>query len=323
MFKLVSPRVRGGFTLIELLVAMAIFAIMIAFLAQLMSNTSVATNASKGRLNADDQARFALDRIGDDLSHLSKRADLDYYIKKQSGNDLFYFYSEVPGLGSGGTAIDADNVSGVSLVGYRINAENQLERYSETQSWEDLSFLTYTDNDTVDPHSEINVPAETETDPNFHVLCNGVFRLEITFLLRDGTYSAFPSLQNDSPMLTGIDKVGRRQWDSGETSGATSLCVGLDGTAQIWRGLGWRDVSAVIVTIAVIDDSSLKIISSTSSSLTDVASKFSDTTGTLISPTDLPLKDWSDQIKPGSLGIPKKAVAGIRVYQRAFYLNTL
>ena len=88
------PRSRSGFTLVEMLVAMAIFVIMIAFLGQLISNTSVATNASKGRLDADDQARFAMDRIGQDLLKLSKRADLDYIFDKGAGlNDEIYFYS--------------------------------------------------------------------------------------------------------------------------------------------------------------------------------------------------------------------------------------
>ena len=318
MSPIVSSRDRG-FTLIELLVAMAIFVIMIAFLGQLMSNTSASTSASKGRLDADDQARFAFDRIGQDLLHLSRRSDLDYQIQKKSGNDEIYFYSEVPGLTNGGNSPDVHTVSGLSLVGYRINSENQLERYSESKTWDQLSFLTYAPDNSVDPTSKVQIPSGN--DPNYHVLCNGIFRFEITFLLRDGTYSTYPSLQNGSLTISGSDKVGKRQWPEGQTSGANALCMGLDSSGnQIWRGLGWRDVSAVIVSIAVIDDTSRKIVAS--SELAGVVNKFGDTTGFGIPPDRLPMAQWSDKIKPDLLDA-KKAVAGIRIYQRAFYLSTL
>lgn len=313
----VSYRDRG-FTLIELLVAMAIFVIMIAFLGQLMSNTSASTNASKGRVSADDQARFALDRIGQDLLKLSKRPDLDYKINKQGGNDDFYFYCEVAGLSDDNDPHVANNkASGISLVGYRISSKNKLERYTESLTWDNVSFLTYGTDNNVNLDSTINKKMTELDEKKYHVLCDGVFRLEVKFLLRDGTYSDTPFLPIGSNLLPAIaaNDVGSRR--SPESAGSPTICVGKDSAGKsIWRGLGWRDVSAVIVTIVLIDDGGRKIVSETA--LSGLGNAFGDT-----APTVLPMDEWTQLIKPGFGGIPNKAVAGVRVYQRAFYLNTL
>jgi hypothetical protein len=300
-----------------MLTAMAIFVIMISFLGQLISNTTTATNVSKGKLNADDQARFALDRIGDDLQKLSKRTDLDYKITKNPGtNDEFYFYSEVPGLGANSTG-DVMQQSGMSLIGYRINSDYKLERYSEAIPWDKLSFLSYGADQNVLPATTILQKLAALDANKYHVLCDGIFRLEIQFLLRDGTYSYSTHLENGSNLLNvGADDVNSRRDPAG--TGAPNICIGKDSaSASIWRGLGWQDVSAVIVTLVVIDDSARKILPS--GGVGNLVGKFDETNVA----SDLPMKKWQQTIDTGVPGVPKKAMSGLRVYQRAFYLSTL
>jgi hypothetical protein len=142
--------------------------------------------------------------------------------------------------------------------------------------------------------------------------------------MRDGTYSTNTFLSS-GPLLTGISEgdVGYRKLQSDR---APSICVAKDGSgAAIYRGLGWKDVSAVIVTIAVVDGATRKIL--TDSNVTAIAGKFDDSTssGSAVANYKLPMEVWATKINQSSLGseIPKKAVGGIRVYQRSFYLNTL
>jgi len=291
---------------------------MISFLGQLISNTTTATNASKAKLNADDQARFALDRIGEDLQRLAKRPDLDYKVLKNPGaNDEIYFYSEVPGLGVASVS-DAQKQSGLSLIGYRINSEtNKLERYSESIQWDNLSFLSYGTNNQVIGSTTLKSKLGNLDNKKFHVLCDGIFRMEVQFILRDGTYSYDTFLLNGSGLVNvSSGEVNSRQPPGNAES--PEICIAKDSSgASVWRGLGWRDVSAVIVTIVVIDDSGRKILSD--SGVNSLASKFRETSSADL----LPMESWEHAIESGFSGMPKKAVSGLRVYQRTFYLSTL
>jgi len=61
-----------------------------------------------------------------------KRADVDYFTKSPSlpltGNDRIAFFSQVPGYG-------ASSLSPISLVAYRINSKNRLERMGKALAW--------------------------------------------------------------------------------------------------------------------------------------------------------------------------------------------
>src|SRR5439155_2945824 len=115
---------------------------LIVFLAaQLLITAATVTTLRHKQMDADAQSRQLLDRMAIDFVQMVKRSDVDYYVKSswfatgspsgptgvrtllQPGNDTIAFYSAVPGYYP-----SSGSQSPVSLVAYRINAQNKLER---------------------------------------------------------------------------------------------------------------------------------------------------------------------------------------------------
>jgi len=309
--KNLPPRARdGAFTLIELLVAFAVFLILIALVAQLVANARLLTNTSRWRLDADEQARFAFDRIGLDLANMVKRRDVDFLFQPavHKGSDALYFFSGVPGIGGA-----PSRVSGVSLVGYAIDDDYRLIRLAKTREWSDLQTLSY-DDATGAPVGGI-LAAPVLSDSDFHVLCQGVFRLDLYFLLKDGTYAALPMrpANTDSTPLVGrkVDGTGRGL-----------MVVGVDGSGSpVWRAIGWSDVAAVTVTLGVLDSSNHDF----AGDLSGLAAAFVKAPEVQAPGTTqvMPAKLWTLALQGGGGGdLPARVRSSVRIYQRTFPLDT-
>lgn len=127
-------RARDGFTLIELLISLAVTALIILMVAQLMNSATAVARTGNKHIDTDTQARVVLDRMAVDFARMLKRTDIDYYIKAPAGyknpnahgkgkhlksgelgNDSIAFFGQVPGL------YPAGSQSPLSLVAYRIN----------------------------------------------------------------------------------------------------------------------------------------------------------------------------------------------------------
>lgn len=304
------PRSRdGAFTLIELLVAFAVFLILVSLVAQLVANAKLLTNNANWRLEADEQARFAFDRIGLDIANMVKRRDVDFLFQPAAhkGSDAVYFFSAVPGIG--GTA---SQVSGLSLVGYAIDDDYCLRRLAKTQKWSDLQTLSYDDASGSPVGGVLTAPALSDND--FHVLCQGVFRLDLYFLLKDGTYAALPMRQanTDTAPLVGR-KIGE--------DGRGLMAVGIGGSgAPIWRAIGWGDVAAVTVTLGVLDSSNHDV----AGDLSGVAAAFVKAPQIQAPGTSqvMPAKLWTLALQGGGgNGLPARVRSSIRIYQRTFPLD--
>jgi len=153
------PKFPTGFTLIELLVAIAILAIIVVAIGQIIQMASVLTTVNDKHIDANSQARSVFDRMADDFARMIKRNDVDYVFCKASGtggqgaNDTMYFFTQ------GASYFDTSTFSTVagysttppeknpvSLVGYRVNngAEAvtpgptyyQMERLGKALSWD-------------------------------------------------------------------------------------------------------------------------------------------------------------------------------------------
>ena len=95
-------------------------------------------------MDADSQARQLLDRMAIDFAQLVKRSDVDFLAKgtvapnsvggAMAGNDQIAFYSTVPGYYP-----STGSQSPVSLVAYRINSQNQMERMGKGLVWNGVS----------------------------------------------------------------------------------------------------------------------------------------------------------------------------------------
>ena len=184
----------AAFSLIELLVATAVFALLLVLITMLFNNANALSTLSTKHLDADAQARLLLDRMAVDFSQMIKRRDVDCFLKSASNqmiggsgkspNDQIAFFSEVPGYYPSTTA-----QSPVSLVAYRINASNSMERLGKGLLWNGASsgnpmvFLPLT--------IAATWPAATDAtaDTDYEPMGSDIFRFEYFYLLKDGTLS--------------------------------------------------------------------------------------------------------------------------------------
>jgi len=237
-------------------------------------------------MDGDASARQLLDRIGVDFSQMIKRADVDYFAKNtaspnssggaMSGNDQIAFYSSLPGFSSGAP-------SPVSLVAYRINGQNQLERMGKGLLWNGASassaplvFLPLTISGVW--------PAATDqtSDSDYELIGSQVFRFEYYYLLNNGSLSTTP-------------------WNTG--AGHASIN-------------GMQDVSGIAVAVAMIDAKSKVLISA--AQLRTLAGNLNDFSP-VMTPGDL-ISQWQSAVD-GTSGIPRPGLQGVRLYERYFYFS--
>ena len=99
-----AGRNRNAFTLIELLISLAVTALIILMVAQLMSSTTAVARTGNKHIDTDTQARAILDRMAQDFGRMLKRTDVVYYIKQPT--------TKYKGHGNGhgnGQKVQADN----------------------------------------------------------------------------------------------------------------------------------------------------------------------------------------------------------------------
>jgi type II secretion system protein J len=303
----------SGFTLLELLVSVGVLVLLVLLATQLLNSAATITILGHKQMDADSQARQVLDRMALDFAQMVKRSDVDYYVKSsataplrrviQSGNDQIAFYSAVPGYHTSSSS----SQSSVSLVSYRVNSENRLERMGKGLVWNAVSMtdtpVLFLPVPLASPLPSplpvpMPIPAPTPAWPSAlsatdwtdsEVMGPQVFRFEYYYLLRNGSLSDIP-------------------WDT-----ATHNAVN-----------GMQDVSAIVVDIAVIDSKSKVLVRN--SQIASLISAFDDYTsgwgsGELSSRWQAKINNpglitWGADGPP-----PRSALAGIRLYERFFYLS--
>ena len=359
---------QSGFTLLELLISMAVLALLSVLVLQLTGGATTVVASSRKRLDADNQARLIFDRMANDFARMTKRKDADCIFAKLDGggqNDAMFFFSEAPAYFN--STNSTTTKSTVALVGYRINFNNAsypntpvLERLGKGLTWDGKTgtttpggtvFLTTPSGSaTPDPTSTIagnwqnlgtlagaNASAYADgNDPDYTVLSDQVYRLEIAFLLTDGNVSTMPvtnpatttnNLAATAAPASSDDSskgyaVGSRWYNT--TSKQGYICASAAAGAAVWDPVGIRDVAAVIVAIAILSPGGRKLISSP-----DAYAGLIGTLGDAVAGTPV-LKTWngwngSSYSSPppylANSGIPKAAASQIRTYQRYFHLN--
>jgi hypothetical protein len=152
------PGRESAFTLVEMLVSVAVLILIMTFVSQMMTSTTVSTSMSGKHLDADSQARLVFDRMAVDFAGMPHRTDVDFIFSKQpdplsasstsGSSDKMFFYSEAPAyydssLFSGTT--NSGLKSTVALVGYScINTTGtsavlpaySLLRFSKGLTWD-------------------------------------------------------------------------------------------------------------------------------------------------------------------------------------------
>jgi type II secretion system protein J len=310
----------GGFTLAELLVTVSVLALLVLLFTQLLNSAATITTLGHKQMDADSQARQLFDRMSIDFAQMVKRSDVDYYVKSsataplrnvlQPGNDQLAFYSTVPGYYP-----SSGSQSPVSLVSYRVNSQNKLERMGRGLVWNAVSTtdtpVVFMPVPLASPlpsplPSPMPIPSPAPAWPdagnstpniNYEVIGPQVFRFEYYYLLKNGTFSDIP-------------------WDT--TPSVAHNSVG-----------GMQDVSAIMVDIAVIDPKSKVLV--TDAQMSALASRLIDwgTTSCPGCPTQtqwqttpgLLQAQWRNTVDANAIGLPRPAISGIRLYERYFYLS--
>jgi hypothetical protein len=258
-------------------------------------------------MDTDSQSRQLFDRMALDFAQLVKRTDLDFFGKgtdapnsvggPMAGNDRIAFYSAVPGYYP-----PTGSQSPVSLVAYRVNSlstsssYNKMERMGKGLVWNGVSptdtpvvFMPLT----IGPSAAVPLgtwPAATSSSaPDtaaYEVIGPQVFRFEYCYLL---------TATGDLSMTAPSDISG---------------------------------IAAIIADIAVIDPKSKVLLTdeqlaalSTSGSGNFLADYTAGMTpGQLRTQWQNKLNAIPNNINP-ALRMPASAVAGIRLYERIFYLS--
>ena len=353
-----------GFTLVEIMVAVAILTILVLMLSELLTGAQQAIGISTRHLTADAQARVVFDRMGNDFAQMIKDPNYDTIFSKgdvggaTGANDAMFFFSRAPGRMDDG---NANPHSLVSLVGYRINANYQLERLgkaldvdlaanggdvpggpvcltyaagpntSGTQTPLTASTITGVWNQTDllgGAPSYTGSSNLTQNDPDFHLLADGVFRLSFCFLRTTTTGNATPVAEYYFPPQGGF-AAGRFPLDYTTTAAA--------GTTHI-------HVNGIVVALAILDATSQELLGDVGSAQRNayfdhaLKTTFLDPDPTLLPTSTNPALPstgeseliaglWRKNITAGDLvnnANWNPNVAGqVRVYQRTFYLNDL
>ena len=221
-----------------------------------------------------------------DFTQMVKRSDVDYFAKNtaapnstagaMAGNDQIGFFSAVTGY-------NTSAVSPISLVAYRINIKNQLERMGKGLIWNGdpsagtpLVFLPIT------IASIWPAAIDATADSDYELLARNVFRFEYYYALSNGNFS-------DTP------------WDTG--AGHTTVS-------------GMQDVTGISVVIAAIDPKSRILLSH--AQLTTLAGRMNDFTNSMVS-GEL-VTQWQSALDATS-DMPRTAIIGVRIYQRYFPIS--
>jgi len=289
----------SAFTLIELVLAVGVLVMLVILVGRLMSGATVAINQSRKRMDSDSQVRLIFDRLANDFGAIVRRQDVDYIFAKQNGNDTMYFFSEAAKYFDSSVLDSAK--SSVSLVGYRVNLNFQLERLSRGLTWDgqvapapsspgSMVFLTPSGSSTPLSASTIagHWPAAVGAGPNYsngagtdyHVIGDQVYRLEISFLQTDGTISTSITSYN-----------------------------------------GLQNVSAVIVALGMLDNTSRLLAAPPNGQITSpVGIPMVNALPDAIDGTS-PLQTWKASSYLTSSGISAAAASQLRIYERTFFFS--
>ena len=279
---------------------------------QLLGSASRLTSNSRKAGDCDTEARFVLDQISADLSRRVRRPDVDAFVGKNKGDDRLYFFGETPGYSPGLTAQER---STISLVGYRLQAPTVeggryvLQRYARALPWTSSSkdaampFVVLTgtpakplpsttlsgSSGTGAGGSFPNVLGQDKAEDTYYqTVGENIVRFEVSLLRK-------PNLSNPARPV------------------AARLLSDAETPAELAQ-YGFSNISALIITIAVIDTQSSLRVSAASINALDLQ----DT-----KPADFPLfplDQWNKSYLEKINSLPKTLSGGLRFYQRAIQL---
>ena len=324
---------QAAFTLIEVLVSCAVLALVVVMVAQMVSSATSVTGASRKRVDADDEARMVFDRMGEDFAQMLRRPDVNPILlassNSPSGNAELYFYSQAP---ASSIYTNSSN-SQIALIGYQVMT-NGLARLGIEQAWDTLSFSTNAMSNMVATNQ--SAASNATTSANYHVIAPSVFRMEFALLMKPGGTNNPSEI---SIITNGTSMPVSNPLGTAYTNSTNALSPTTNGTNVFFQtnnaGQGLKDVEAIIVALAILAQTSQKIVTpgalstlATSGGMPNAVIYPSGGSGTLTGTsgnglgtngTSIPAGQW-EPTNPllNMTGIPPAARAQIRIYQRTF-----
>lgn len=314
---------RGGgsadvksFTLVEMLVAISVFLILVFLVMEVTLGIMQTAVSQKKQMDSLGEARQSFDRLGLDWAARVRRSDVRSAITNQTianetttldGNDQLGFLTQVASTNSGAGA------RRLSWVDYQVTpVANQTNApWSALQRGIVGYYWTNSAGTPVLSLPMTNYSPATNSTMDVEPMDNTVFRFKVCFLRSPLWYGT------TTPNLTNFTYPAGFTTNTTGFSDATNTMVDLTSTNLV----------GVVVTVAVLDAQSQKIITPTQ--LTALAAALPD-------PPDLggnqllvqdPQSAWVQAINDTNTplyqaaGVPKSVAASVRVYQRIFYVN--
>lgn len=212
-------RFRSAFTLIELLVATAVLGLILALLLQVCGGALSTTRASNQKMEAEAEARAALDALNGDMMNLISRQSVPVFVKADAGNSEIAFLTQSRGAQAGTRFLG---------VNYHLDTDG-LRRTYQSVAWDDAPV-------------GLLASAIPSGSPS-NVLAKGILRFEAVAILEDG--SIVPLAANSGWNDTKIDGesvsngfLGLNVWDASTgRKRVRSLVVGVVTLDERNRGL--------------------------------------------------------------------------------------
>jgi hypothetical protein len=270
-------RSSSAFTLAELLVSITVLTIIVLLTSTMVHSAADVIALDTKKQDVETQVRPVFDRIGLDLARMVRRPDVDYYVKgpldSEVGNDHIAFFCSTPGYYP-----STGSQRPLSLVSYRINSDS------------------------------------TSVSSN---------RME-----RMGKGLLWNSSDATAGMAFGLEKIATN-WPAATSNSSPDSDYELIGP-QIFRfeysyilntGIvsafpganGLKEVSAISVTIAAVDQKSQVLLSDVQlKAIIDSLPDFAPDMGLAGLATS-----WQSALN-ATAGLPRTAIHGVRIYQKTF-----
>jgi len=306
------PSPNRAFTLIELMVSIAVLGLLGGMVMQLLGSASRLTSNSRKTGDCDTEARFVLDQISADLSRRVRRPDVDAFVGKLKGDDRLYFFGETPGYSP---KLTAQERSTISLVGYRLQPPTvdgghyALQRYARALPWVSTAteiampfvVLTGTPSKPL-PATTLSGSSGTGTGGSFPKVLN-----------QDNSEEVYYQTIGENVVRFEISLLRKPNFSNPAKPIAARLLSDTETPIELAQ-YGFSNISALIITIAVVDAQSSLRVSTASINALDLP----DTV-----PTDFPLyplDQWNKTFSGKLNTLPKTLSGGLRFYQRAIQL---
>jgi prepilin-type N-terminal cleavage/methylation domain-containing protein len=203
-----------GFTLVELMAATVVFCVLVFLVMQLMNLAQGASEQTKRRIGSGQEARFALDRIAEDLRDAVVRDDVDFkVVSRAGGNDAIVFIARVPSYKS---------QRRLALISYRV-ASGGLERGILSLDEQKMVFLP-------DPLTAITGVGSTVDqildDKDYDLVSSGIVRMEFLLVGKNGLFlSSGASVKEAEGVLAVVVVLSREARALIDSAGVQTLAA--------------------------------------------------------------------------------------------------